>query len=180
MYALGYHGDCHFNAANVVVPTLISVIDGVLADFSQRHLGIDNWHMRGKKQKVRAALATVCYAFDEPGLTLLFDVLFANTQGSSSMPTSNRHFNRHHIMHGNWLEFGRIEYVLRLFLLLFFAAYITDEYAARQANGDDEPASYRTKYSMYLSKNPLAELKPMALERIAARGLRRFDLPDER
>lgn len=171
LYTLKLHGRDHFNAANVVVSPLIGVIDGMIADFAQEKLGISNWHTTKGKRAVRGALDATGFEFDRPGIALLFDVLFSATNHVDRNALSNRRFNRHLIQHGNWLEFGRIEYVLRLILLVFFTAYIIDEYASREAMETDSPVTEKSAYSKYLSENILAVLEDAAIKRLAARGL---------
>jgi hypothetical protein len=119
---------------------------------------------------VKRELERVCYTFDLPGIDLLFEVLFSPAH-ATTLPKSGRRFNRHHIVHGNWLEFGRIEYVIRGFLLVFFTAYIADEYAARQASGSNDAVTDRSIYSQNLSTNIVAPVAKMAQDRLLTRGI---------
>jgi hypothetical protein len=170
MRILPLHGKDRFNAANLVVPTLLGIVDGIIADFAERNLGMANWHVKKGKPAVETALRSVCYAFDEPALALVFDILFATAWGKAP-PASKRWFNRHKIVHGNWLEFGRIEYVLRLLLVISFLCCIVDEYEARTSIGSVAPVTQRSLYSHALSTNPLAQFHDQALEHLIARGI---------
>jgi hypothetical protein len=164
------HGIGRFNAANLLVPTLMTVIDGVIGDFARRSLSLDNWHVKNGKPRVKAALRQVAYAFDEPAFDLIFDVVFSTAWGSQT-PASGRRFNRHNIVHGNWLAFGRMEYVLRAFLIISFLCYIIDEYQSRGQGHGRMPITLPSQYSWLLSENPLAGFQEMAADRLAKRGI---------
>jgi hypothetical protein len=171
MHILPMHGRDRFNAANPVVPTLLSLVDGIIADFAFRNLGVTNWHLKTRKSLVMKSLRSVCHAFDEPAFHLTFEVLYATAWGRDP-PASGRRFNRHKIVHGNWLEFGRLEYVLRLVLIVSFVCYIVQEYEARSASGSTGPVTLRSQYAYAMSENPLALFREAALERLISRGIR--------
>lgn len=158
-----------FNACNLAVPTLVAVVEGMLMDFARDH-GISLWN--GKRfVYVRAELLSVSYAFDRPALNLIFDILFSDTDANNDMPASGLRFNRHKIMHGNWLAYGRVEYVLRLFLMIRFLDYIIEEYRQRQEQQTDVPVSEPSKYSKLLSENFAEPARALSLRRVQQRGL---------
>ena len=168
--SLRRHGIQRYNAANVVVPTCISLIDGVLTDFSH-DIGIDNWHNRGDGSfdRFRAEIESVAFAYDRPAISLIFDTLFSRSF-YGELPESGRRFNRHPIGHGNWLEYGRLEHVIRLFLMLRFLDYIITEYWERKRSGSPEPVTQASQYSKMLSENPFAPVSEPMRDRLKARA----------
>ena len=167
VHAVRMHAAGRFNAANVVVPTCITVIDGMLSDFAHAR-GIKNWQTKGKRS-LKDEISSVAFDFDRPAIALIFDTLFA-TASYGKTPASGRHFNRHWISHGNWLEYGRLENVLRLFLMIRFLDYIIYEYNSR-LSGSTEPVTEASKYSKLLSENFVAPMRDIMRERIESRGL---------
>lgn len=121
---LRHHGIRGYNAANVVVPALVAMIDGMLSNFASAR-GIKSWQTRrsGGFQKLRQEIESVAYAYGEPAVDLIFDMLFAAAY-YGQIPASARRFNRHWITHGNWLQYGRVEHVLRLFLMVRFLQHL--------------------------------------------------------
>jgi hypothetical protein len=74
-------------------------------------------------------------------------------------------------MHGNWPEYGRVEDVLRLFLMTRFLDYISEEYWQRQEQRTDAPVTEPSKYSKLLSENLAEPARTAALQRVQQRGL---------
>lgn len=171
IHALRQHGVKHFNAANLVVPTCITIIDGMLSDFAHE-CGISNWQNRksGAFARLKGEIESVAYEFDRPAIELIFETLFA-TAYYGKTPSSGRKFNRHWIAHGNWIEYGRLEHVLRLFLMIRFLDYIIYEYQARAHFGITDPYTDASKYSKMLSENPVAPIRDMLRARLAERNI---------
>ena len=107
-----------FNAANLIVPTCVAVVEGMLYDFA-RQLGISGWS-KSRFDRLREEILSVSFAFDKPAIDLIFDILFSPADADKDVAESGLRFSRHKIMHGNWLEYGKIENVIRLFLLARF------------------------------------------------------------
>ena len=55
---------------------------------------------------------------------------------SESYDDSGRRLNRHRVLHGQWLRYGRIEHVLRAILIVDFLGYVIEEYRERAAAED--------------------------------------------
>lgn len=163
--ALGLHGDGGFNAANLIVPALFALIDGMLNEFA-REVGIPKWANRRAKgpERLRAAFVQVTYGFDEPALDLIFKVLF-----SESYVRGKRKLNRHRVLHGEWLCYGSVEHVLRAFLMLDFLGYVIEEHRRRRLAGDMSfPITYRSQLSRLFSENFVKDVAPLARERLAS------------
>lgn len=159
-----------FNACNLVVPSLVTVVEGMLADFAL-DLGISRWS-KNRFIYLRDTLFSVSFAFDKPAIDLVFDILFSFADANSdAIPASGRRLNRHKIMHGNWLEYGRLEHVIRLFLMVRFLDYIIDEYWQRQQQGTSAPVTEPSRYSQLLSENIMEPLRDILLERVRERSL---------
>jgi len=169
MAALKWHGKNGFNAANLAVPSLFAIIDGMLTEFAEA-AGVEKWNdrKRGGPKKLRAEFERVTYAFDTPALDLIFEVLFASSIGVT------RRLNRHKILHGEWLRYGRIEHLIRTILIVDFLGYVIDEYVNRQAASDwTQPVSDKSVYSKLLSESPVESIAALARQRLTARGLLR-------
>jgi hypothetical protein len=123
------------NAAIVVLPTLISQIDGLLTDFLIKK-GIpfrtmyDDFVQGGKVKKVGRKTqfkANVPNALTDDlndlAIDMFLNVLFQSSQRGTPLATPFN-FNRHKIMHGESVRFGRKDYVIRAFMVLDFLAHL--------------------------------------------------------
>jgi len=126
--------DKQINTANVILPTLISQIDGALTDYlNLKGLKWDvlyDDHVR--KREVRVGRKSQFENHISQALPEKLDVLardiFLNIllQGSQyDKPlTTPFNFNRHKIMHGENVRYGRKDYLIRAFMVLDFLAYL--------------------------------------------------------
>jgi hypothetical protein len=122
------------NTSAVVLPTLISQIDGLLTDYS------DAWGIpklpyndsvkagiitkTGKKTQFRAKAPDVMgNELDDLVKDVFLNILFQRSQKGVPLETPFN-FNRHKIMHGESLRYGRKDYVVRAFMVLDFLAYL--------------------------------------------------------
>lgn len=138
------------NAANVVVPTLITLIEGIMCDYLEMH-GL-YWDLldkpyvygwidpktmdflkdkNGKNLKPKDIIKdlkpkTMPSLLDELASELSFDILFQKAFRGES-PEIKILFNRHKIMHGENIYYGRQDYMIKAFLILDFLAHIIDE-----------------------------------------------------
>jgi hypothetical protein len=119
------HGENRFNAAAVIIPALISIIDGLLIEFARQDL-----EMRARPlgthgyMQVRDALANPGDSplrLDEPATALAFGVLF-ETAYPGKVPAHGMGFNRHKILHGESLTYGTAANALRAFFVVDFVA----------------------------------------------------------
>lgn len=118
-----------YNASNIVLPTLIAQIDGILTEYmGQKQIPRYTLTRRGRirqdrqwKSKFRAQ--TVNQYFSDASLALandiLLDVLFQTALPGQPLKTPFT-FNRHKVMHGEYTQYGRIDNTLRAFLILDF------------------------------------------------------------
>ncbi len=129
------------NVANFVIPTLICQIDGLISDYIEYEIGVswDNdsrgWtdpktkellkDSNGKKIKREEIIKMQKSEAlsDELFYKIILDILFSKAYRGKP-PASNLQFNRHKIIHGENKHYGRWDYLIRLFLILDFVAYI--------------------------------------------------------
>jgi len=121
------HADGRYNASNIVLPTLIAQIDGILTKYMEQKQ-IDRWVETQKgvrqdrqwKSKLRAQIANQ-YSLDLFSLTsdILLDVLFQKALPGQPLKVPFT-FSRHKVMHGEYTRYGRIDNTFRAFLILDF------------------------------------------------------------
>jgi len=119
------------NACYAVLPALIAQIDGVMTDCLTAQ-GVDfrssfrrsKTATMGREVALRHALPKTPYEdFYEPARYLLLDILFQTAFMGQPLSTAFN-FNRHKIMHGEFLNYGRKDYVVRCILILDFLAHL--------------------------------------------------------
>ena len=97
-------------AGNVILPTLIAQIEGIWVDI----LGCST----SKKQKLDSAVNEMKNShYSTPAKNLLTDVLFQYTK--ASLPAKSE-FCRNKILHGEEVDYGSINNVIRAFLIIEF------------------------------------------------------------
>lgn len=111
----------NFNPSNVILPTLITQVDGILSDFA-RQFGIRT--KRKDKRKWDEDFRNISnYDKDDESLGLgndvLLDILFQTAYPEQLLKTPFS-FNRHKILHGEFTKYGRLDNTLRAFLILDF------------------------------------------------------------
>lgn len=125
------------NGANVVLPTLITQIDGVLTDYLdskgiQWDCAYDDW-FDGKTKKVKKVGRKTQFKNSKPKvLTTLLDdlsnyiflnILFQRSQ--KGKPLKNPfNFNRHKIIHGESTKYGKKDYLIRAFMIIDLLAHL--------------------------------------------------------
>ena len=117
------------NPSNLVIPTLIAQIDGIQTEFmKQKGLSFDlkkrkwrdgrgndvNWKAWFKDQTSNQDLLDLAN-------DIFLSILFQKSQPGIPLETPFT-FNRHKIMHGEYLKYGRIDNTIRAFLILDFLA----------------------------------------------------------
>lgn len=120
------------NPSNVVLPTLIAQIDGIQTKFMQeKGLAIDL--KKGKWKDIKGNVVDKKVWFKDLtsnqemlGLAndIFLNILFQKAQTGKPLKTPFV-FNRHKIMHGEYLKYGRIDNTIRAFLILDFLATIS-------------------------------------------------------
>ena len=121
------------NFSNVVVPVLISQIDGVQKEFmNQKGLKIDNnivcyldgnrkkdEHNQNIKYEKYIRDLTSKDEFLDAMNDVFLEVLFQHTMPGEDYSASIK-FSRHKILHGENFRYGRKDYVMRCFMILDF------------------------------------------------------------
>lgn len=125
-----YAKEGRYNAANVIVPTLIAQIDGVLTDFMQTkglskrgNHWIDANGNAVRWQQVFQTHATRNNLFDA-GNHVFLNILFQQALYGQKLthPTT---FSRHKIMHGEYVRYGHFAHAIRAFLVLDFLSTLS-------------------------------------------------------
>lgn len=112
----------HKNYYTVVIPPLLSQIDAIFSQIlAQNNVNIERMNYRNKKTQFSALEVN---NFDAELQSLIKEfflyVLFESTESGRMTRYS---FNRHKILHGEYVTYGRKDNVLRAFLILDFLSY---------------------------------------------------------
>jgi len=124
------------NGANVVLPTLITQIDGALTDYLnskniQWDCDYDDW-IDGKTGKVKKIGRKTQFKNSKPKVLttqlddlandIFLNILFQRSQKGKPLATPFS-FNRHKIIHGESTKYGRKDYLIRAFMVLDLLAH---------------------------------------------------------
>jgi len=123
------------NVASVILPALIAQIDGMLTDYLNDK-GIQ-WDCaygdyvrngrilkKGRKNQFRANKSQLMSPeLDDLANDVFLNILFQKSQKGRPLETPFN-FNRHKIMHGESVNFGRKDYLVRAFLVLDFLVHL--------------------------------------------------------
>jgi hypothetical protein len=123
--AVMQHAQGKYNAANVVIPTLLAQIDGVQTDFlrtkgiyRRRHMWVDasgarvNWHQTFEH-------LTMDDTVFHTGARMFLKILFQTAYHGENLKTPTT-FSRHKIIHGEYTRYGTRVNAIRAFLILDF------------------------------------------------------------
>lgn len=124
------------NEANVVLPTLITQIDGVLTDYLnskglQWDSDYDDWvdaktgkvRKVGRKTQLKNAKPKILTTpLDDLANDIFLNILFQRSQKGKPLATPFN-FNRHKIIHGESVRYGRKDYLIRAFMVLDLLAH---------------------------------------------------------
>jgi len=123
------------NTVNVVLPTLIAQIDGFLTDYLDSKgipydCAYDDFIQNGKVKKIGRKsqfkennFKVLTSNLDDLANDIFLNILFQRSQKGKPLKTPFN-FNRHKIMHGENIKYGRNDYLVRTFLLLDFLAHL--------------------------------------------------------
>lgn len=114
------------NPSNFVLPTLIAQIDGILQEYMEKHGCVKErkWKDSSGNEidwKDFYRNITPNQDLDELANEIFMNILFQRSQRGIALDTPFT-FNRHKIMHGEYLRYGRIDNTIRAFLVLDFLA----------------------------------------------------------
>ncbi len=113
-----------YNPSNVVIPVLIAQIDGIRIKFMEQH-GL-SFRTKDKEWKKLFRDQTLSDALLEAANDVFLDILFQSSFPGKPLNTPFI-FNRHKVMHGEFLTYGRIDNTIRAFLILDFLATVTNQ-----------------------------------------------------
>jgi hypothetical protein len=118
----------NINVVNVVLPTLVVQIDGILKDFIKENIQPDiNDHTKIKTLKDSGLIQSLS-SLDEIGMIVFLDILFQSSNAGT--PLKNPfNLNRHKILHAEVTKYGRKDYLVRVLMVLDILAHLkkTDE-----------------------------------------------------
>jgi hypothetical protein len=119
------------NPSNTVLPTLVAQIDGIQREFmKKRGLSFDvrnrkwkdvtgkdvNWNLWFRSHTSNQKLMDLAN-------DIFLNILFQKSQPGEPLETPFT-FNRHKILHGEYVNYGRIDNTIRAFLILDFLAHL--------------------------------------------------------
>lgn len=121
------------NPSDLILPTLIAQIDGIQNEFMKRdglYFDCKKWKwIDPKGEKIHWKKWFKDQTLDD-GLDALANDIFLNILFQNALPgkplATPFTFNRHKILHGESLKYGRIDNTIRAFLILDFLAILSD------------------------------------------------------
>ena len=125
------------NEANVILPTLITQIDGILTDYLNLKglrwdTAYDDWvdiktgevRKVGRKTQFKNAKPKVLTTpLDDLANDIFLNILFQKSQKGKPLETPFN-FNRHKIIHGENVKYGRKDYLIRAFMVLDLMSHL--------------------------------------------------------
>jgi hypothetical protein len=117
----------NINAANVLLPTIISQIDGILTDYLTSK-GIPSKTSYNFKKteflKLKNNITIISDEWDNNFIEVFVQILFQKSYTGQSLEKAFN-FNRHKIIHGENIKYGRKDYLIRGFLILEVLSYLS-------------------------------------------------------
>jgi len=124
VFMLKNSSDKRINPITVILPTLISQIDGLLSDYlSFKGIPWQRSYVGKKNQFQINRSKTMTTRLDNLADYIFLDILFQKSQKGQPLETPFN-FNRHKIMHGENTNYGRKNYLIRAFLIIDFLAHL--------------------------------------------------------
>jgi hypothetical protein len=111
------------NPSNFLLPTLIAQIDGIRIEFMDQN-GLSFW-TKDEVWKGWFRGQTPNQELLDLANDIFLNILFQKSQPGKPLETPFT-FNRHKIMHGEYLRYGRIDNTIRAFLILDFLATLSE------------------------------------------------------
>jgi len=117
------------NPSNFVLPTLIAQIDGILQEYMEKNGLLFDLKDRKWKDPTGQKVdwkkwyksRTTSQDMNDLANEIFLNILFQSSQRGAALKTPFT-FNRHKIIHGECLRYGRIDNTIRAFLVLDFLA----------------------------------------------------------
>lgn len=105
------------NVSNIVLPTLITQIDGALSDYMEsKNVSWNGYTDRNTKIRINKP-RVLTNELDNQATDIFLNILFQGSQRGRSLVTPFN-FNRHKIIHGEIVKYGRKDYMIRAFMVL--------------------------------------------------------------
>jgi hypothetical protein len=123
-----------YNPSNVVLPTLIAQIDSVRIEFMNRNKL--SFKTNNKEWKEWFKGKTQSQELLDSANDIFLNILFQNAQPGEPLETPFI-FNRHKIMHGEYLKYGRIDNTIRAFLILDFLENLINKSANHEISQEE-------------------------------------------
>ena len=122
------------NPSNLVIPTLIAQIDGIQTEFMEqsglhydvRKIGWINKSGKKIKKKEWLKKQTLNSELLDIANDIFLNILFQKAHPGQPLTTPFT-FNRHKILHGEYLRYGRIDNTIRAFLILDFLSSVSEK-----------------------------------------------------
>lgn len=110
------------NVSNIVLPTLITQIDGALSDYMEsKNVSWNGYRDRNTKIRINKP-KVFTNKLDNQATDIFLNILFQGSQRGRSLETPFN-FNRHKIIHGEIVKYGRKDYMIRAFMVLDLLTY---------------------------------------------------------
>jgi len=112
------------NIINAVLPTLISQIEGILTDYLiSKGLKVDASYRRKKIHYQENKIESLPEKLNFVASKVLLDRLFQKSDPGKKLKIPF-YFNRHKILHGEFVDYGREDYLIRALLILDLLSYL--------------------------------------------------------
>ncbi|MCL6094055.1 MAG: hypothetical protein M1340_09585 [Actinobacteria bacterium] len=105
------------NCTNAILPTLISQIDGALTDYLESKGVLEGGYAVKKTKFKENSTNDLTEPLNELAHEIFLNILFQKSQRGKPLETPFN-FNRHKIMHGEYVSYGRRDYLIRAFMVL--------------------------------------------------------------
>lgn len=125
------------NPSNLLLPTLIAQIDGIQTEFME----LNGLSFKSKKWKDKCGNNVYHKQWFKAQTSndelldlsnhIFLNILFQNAQKGETLETPFT-FSRHKIMHGEYINYGRIDNTIRAFMILDFLATLTNRTLKQQ------------------------------------------------
>lgn len=122
------------NVALAILPTLIAQIDGYLSDYMKEKkipfqaayedAGKGEKARKGRKSQFSSAVpCALSEEMEQTTRALFLDILLQHSRTGEPLKVQYN-FNRHKIMHGESVNYGRLDFVIKAFMLLDYLAFL--------------------------------------------------------
>lgn len=115
----------NINVVNVVLPSLIAQIDGIINDYLVYKTGHSINSYKDIKINFKLNRPKILTSELDNLINEIILEIFLQTSYKSIPLKTPYYFNRHKIMHGENIRYGRLDYLIKSFLILDFLSELT-------------------------------------------------------